>query len=227
MRLPYLLIFLGLGTLGVWIALWVDTPEAPVARRTTGEVASEVEMARPSADVSLPSAPTATRREQRPAEATRPPPTDDPEALAAWFEDQVMRHLEGNGTTTRAEDVHPATLGDLRNRPPIRVATAWPAPPASVERAGPDPSERRDRDVNWAYLQDVFEGRVSGIPNEAKAGISLQEIDELGKIPYIEQLREEERYQELRDLGFENETLPWPACLRTATCRRDHASSPP
>jgi hypothetical protein len=87
------------------------------------------------------------------------------------------------------------------------------------------PSERSD--IDWAYLEDVFDGQVFGIPNERRAGISLQEIDELGDIPYIEQLRAERRYEELLDLGFEEGTAPWPVCLRTASCRRDPASSPP
>jgi hypothetical protein len=52
-------------------------------------------------------------------------------------------------------------------------------------------------------------------------------MDELGDIPYVEELRREKRYQELYELGFENETAPWPACLRKGTCRRDPASSPP
>jgi hypothetical protein len=60
-----------------------------------------------------------------------------------------------------------------------------------------------------------------------KLGISLQELDELGDIPYVEQLREEKRFDELSELGFENETVPWPACLRTGTCRLDAKSSPP
>jgi hypothetical protein len=83
------------------------------------------------------------------------------------------------------------------------------------------------RPVDWAYLADVFAGRISGIPNERLAGVSLQEMDRLGQVPYVEQLRQEKRFDELRDLGFENETIPWPACLRTATCRIDRASSPP
>jgi hypothetical protein len=52
-------------------------------------------------------------------------------------------------------------------------------------------------------------------------------MDEIAPIPYVEQLRTEERYDELRDLGFEDATYPWPVCLRVAKCRRDRASSPP
>ncbi len=117
-----------------------------------------------------------------------PPPTEDPEQLAAWFERQVEGEL-------------------LR------------------QKAGP--AVEPGRPVDWAYLADVFAGRISGIPNERVAGVSLQEMDQLGQVPYVEQLRQEKRFDELRDLGFENETIPWPACLRTATCRIDRASSPP
>ena len=52
-------------------------------------------------------------------------------------------------------------------------------------------------------------------------------MDELGDIPYVEQLRQEKRFDELRELGFENETLPWPVCIRTGTCGLDERSSPP
>jgi hypothetical protein len=93
-------------------------------------------------------------------------------------------------------------------------------------RAGSSGSAAAER-VDLAYVTDVFEGRVSGIPDERKAGISLQEMDELGDIPYVEQLRKEKRFDELSELGFLNETVPWPACLRTGTCRLDARSSPP
>ncbi len=83
------------------------------------------------------------------------------------------------------------------------------------------------RNVDWAYVEDVFVGRISGIPDERRAGLSLQELDEVGAIPYVEQLRKEKRFEELRELGFENETISWPGCLRTGTCRLDRASSPP
>ena len=44
----------------------------------------------------------------------------------------------------------------------------------------------------------------------------------------IEELRTEQRFDALRELGFvEPGMAPWPACIRTGTCRRDRASSPP
>jgi hypothetical protein len=179
-------------------------------------------------------------------EATAPS-TDDPEALATWFQDRVTRHLEASKASARPGEVRRAAPAEVGAGPPIRVASAR-APrqeaaqgarqstqrttrqavrPAGTGRAESDPSEYSDRDIDWFYLQDVFDGRISGIPNERKAGISLREIDELGEIPYVEQLRQEQRYEELRDLGFEDETTPWPACIRKGTCRRDSASSPP
>lgn len=82
-------------------------------------------------------------------------------------------------------------------------------------------------EVDWSYVDDVLSGRVSGIPSERRAGLSLQELDAIGEIPYVERLRKEKRFDELRELGFENETIAWPVCLRTATCRLDRASSPP
>lgn len=97
---------------------------------------------------------------------------------------------------------------------------------ARARGAASNPSAASER-VNWAYVTDVFEGRVSGIPDERRSGISLQEMDDLGDIPYVEQLRKEKRFDELSELGFLNETVPWPACLRTGTCRLDARSSPP
>jgi hypothetical protein len=65
--------------------------------------------------------------------------------------------------------------------------------------------------VDWTYLHDVFQGRVSGIPDQRRAGISLQQMDELGDIPYVEALRSEGRLAELRDLGFEPTVIEAPA----------------
>jgi hypothetical protein len=122
------------------------------------------------------------------------PEREDPEALAAWFQQQVLQELQRSSSGVQAV--------------------------GSIEA-------KKNRQINWQYVEGVFEGRISGIPNERQAGISLQEMEELGDIPYVQQLRKEKRFDELRDLGFENETVPWPECLRTATCRLDRASSPP
>lgn len=98
-----------------------------------------------------------------------------------------------------------------------------------VAPALPPGAQRRfaDRPVDWTYVADVLSGRVSGIPSETLAGLTLPEMDELGDIPYVEQLRQEKRFDELRELGFENETIPWPVCIRTGTCGLDARSSPP
>lgn len=130
-----------------------------------------------------------------------PPSSDDPEALAAWFQERVLRGLEKTPDGATPD-----------------------SPNGLLLPSGP---RRDDPNVNWNYVREVLTGRVSGIPNERQAGLSLQEIDQIGDIPYVEQLRKEQRFDELRALGFENETAPWPACLRSGTCRRDRASSPP
>jgi hypothetical protein len=101
------------------------------------------------------------------------------------------------------------------------LARSGAVPQPVPSRSAPDAA------VDWDYVEAVFDGRVSGIPDERKAGLSLQELDALGDIPYVEQLRDEKRFEELRELGFEDETVPWPNCLRTGTCRLDRASSPP
>jgi hypothetical protein len=207
MRRAYLLILLALAALGVLAAFLVEGQEPPGGERVVAEVA--------------PTAP------QTAAEIPAPPPTDDPEALAGWFRDQVMRHLEDGEAAARPGSARQLAVADDGAPRPIRIAAAQGVRPAGAALVGSDSSERVERDIDWVYLRDVFEGRISGIPNETKAGLTLQEMDELGEIPYVEQLRSEERYEELRDLGFENETTPWPVCLRTGTCRRDRASSPP
>lgn len=127
------------------------------------------------------------------------PPTHDPEALSEWFEARVLQGLAADAD-----------------------------PDAAREAAGLRASLGRDDwGVDWQYVRDVFAGRISGIPDERKAGISLQELDRIGDVPYLEQLRQEKRFDELQELGFENENAPWPSCLRSATCRRDRSSSPP
>jgi hypothetical protein len=161
------------------------------------------------------SVPTATPRAaipDPPDPGTEPPTAAEPEVLAAWFEEAVLRELEAN--TPRANAAGPT-----------RPSQAGIAGALEPRQAGLDPLEPEP--IDWAYIEAVFEGRISGIPNEHKAGLSLQEMDEIGDIPYVEQLRAESRFEELRALGFENETVPWPACMRTASCRRDAASSPP
>jgi hypothetical protein len=151
---------------------------------------------------------------------------EDPQSLEARFREEVLRELE-RGSPAAPVARYRAAPSSSALRGSVRVAAVEHARPADVGGGESSSSRSGDRDIDWVYLQDVFEGRVSGIPNETRAGLSLQEIDELGDIPYIEQLRQEERYEELRELGFENETVPWPSCLRTATCRRDRISSPP
>jgi hypothetical protein len=151
---------------------------------------------------------------------------EDRRTLEVRFRQEVLRELERGSTATPGAGYSTAP-SPSELRAPVRVAAAETGRPAGGESGESSSSRGGDRDIDWVYLQDVFEGRVSGIPNETRAGISLQEIDQLGDIPYIEQLRQDERYEELRDLGFENETVPWPSCLRTATCRRDRVSSPP
>jgi hypothetical protein len=70
---------------------------------------------------------------------------------------------------------------------------------------------RAHEGIDQAYLRDVFAGRVSGIPDERRAGLTLQEMDALGDIPYVEALRNEGRLDELRELGFEPTVIEAPA----------------
>jgi hypothetical protein len=222
MRRAHLLIPIALGALA---ALLVGTMEPPDAERLVAGVARGAETARPAGSAAASPA-GATQTAPRPARSAAAAPTDEPEALAAWFQEEVMRELESGSSAGPWARGRTALSGPAVRRT-VRLASARVARPADAENAGLNRSGGSDRHIDWAYLQGVFDGRISGIPNEAKAGVSLQEIDELGDIPYIEQLREDGRYEELRELGFENETVPWPSCLRTATCRRDRASSPP
>jgi hypothetical protein len=221
----HFLISLGLAALGALVALLMAGPEMPGFQRLAAAVTPEVLMPRLADDGSaspygaVPAAP-------RPAEGAPAAPPESPEALAAWFREEVMGELE-RGSTVGPGARRRAAASGSRVRSAVRPASAAASPPRDSAGASSDDSGQSGPDIDWAYLRDVFAGRISGIPNETRAGISLQEMDELGDIPYIEQLRQEERYEELRDLGFENETVPWPDCLRTATCRRDRASSPP
>ncbi len=152
-------------------------------------------------------------REARGEEAAggnpQPPPTDDPEALSEWFQARVLERLRDD----------PARAAD------VAVAGGAPIDPEiSALRAA---LGRDDGDVDWRYVRDVFSGRISGIPDERRAGMTLQEIDRIGDVPHLDELRREQRYDELRELGFENENMPWPSCIRSGTCRRDRSSSPP
>jgi hypothetical protein len=226
MRRVHLLMLIVLGILGALagVVVWMLGP--PDAERLVAEFVPEAKKGGPAegTPASPPDAlPTTPRLEAREPAA----PTDDPEMLAAWFEGQVMRYLEDQERAPAPGDARRAAWSEEEAAAPIRIASARGPGAPEAGGAGWNPWEGSDHNVNWAYVDDVFEGRISGIPNETKAGISLQEMDELGDIPYLEQLRRERRYEELRDLGFENETVPWPACLRTKTCRRDSGSSPP
>lgn len=165
-----------------------------------------------------------------------PPPTEDPAALEAWFERRMLAALEAesgrdperpDGDSTLAASPSQAAAGRHGEAPGAstrRVSSgSKPVPPELVGLV----QRFADRDVDWDYVADVFEGRISGIPSERRAGLTLKEMDELGSIPVVEELRAEKRYDELRDLGFDRETVPWPACTRTGNCRRDRVSSPP
>jgi hypothetical protein len=226
MRGVYFLIPLGLGAVGALATFFTWPQEQPATGRLAAEVAAGADAARPAGAASMRS-PGAPPTAPRPATRAPAPPTEDPEALTTWFQEQVERHLELGEVSARTGDQRLSVLANPEAGRPIRIASVGASQPADGENAGSDPSRRSGRHVDWEYLQGVFEGRISGIPNEAKAGLTLQEIDELGEIPYVEELRREGRYEELRDLGFENETTPWPACIRKGTCRRDGASSPP
>ena len=82
---------------------------------------------------------------------------------------------------------------------------------------------RRYERVDWDYLDDVFAGRVNGIPNERRAGLSLREMDALGEVPYLERLRDEGRFDEMRELDVVEEPAPLlcPALIDTGA-RRDY-----
>jgi len=170
-----------------------------------------------------------SRREEH-----EPPSADaSPDERAARFQERVLREIRAMDASA-SDGAGPARSAGSAARPSPGVRstagslrTSGRASDLSESRLaatglGPEDRER----VDWEYLRGVFSGRISGIPDERKAGISLQQMDALGDIPAIEALRQQERFEELRDLGFENETIPWPVCLRTGTCRRDPASSP-
>jgi len=168
-----------------------------------------------------------------PRSEARSPAAESLDQRAARFQERVLRELRAMHSPASDGAGPPVAAGS-----PLRASSGNGSPERSLRTSGgpSDRSEARlaatgldpeevDR-IDWAYLRGVFSGRISGIPDERKAGISLQQMDALGDIPAIETLREQERFEELRDLGFENETIPWPVCLRTGSCRRDPASSP-
>lgn len=222
-RIPILLVPLGLtalllalvcGRLPDRAAALTAPPVQPPASRSASVATrvADVAPAAPPAAAAFATPPEAGRAAQ--SDAT-PPPGDDPDALAAWFRDQVMQAYERD----EAGAGHGGTRSSTATRRPVRIARAQPSAQGGALADG--------HRIDWAYLEDVFSGRVSGIPDERRAGISLQEMDRIGGVPYVEELRQEKRYDELRDLGFENETTPWPMCIRLGVCRRDRASSPP
>jgi hypothetical protein len=152
--------------------------------------------------------------------ASEPPAREDPEALSAWFEAQLRSELAHGASARRS----PPTAWPAADAAPVRRVSAGAGP---AGRRAPPPGIDPAR-VDWAYLDAVFAGRVSGIPSETRAGLSLREMDRLGSIPYVETLRAEGRLDELRTLGFEDEPamVPWPVCQRTGNCRRDDDGDP-
>jgi len=212
-----------------------------LARWMAAEAGSEggAAAARPGASAGSVSAATGAGGADVRPEAPEPssgaasPAAESPERRAARFQERVLRELramhspasDGAGPPVAAGSSRRASAG---NGPSELVlgTSGGPSdlPEARLAATGLDPEDVER--IDWEYLRGVFSGRISGIPDERKAGISLQQMDALGDIPAIESLREQERFEELRDLGFENETIPWPVCLRTGSCRRDPASSP-
>jgi len=130
-------------------------------------------------------APATTPVPEQRAPAVEP---QDPEALASWFQDAVLREFPAPQDEGRA---WPARA----NRSARRDNSSARERAAAVD---PDLARR----ANWTYLEDVFAGRVSGIPNERKAGISLAEMTRLGDVPHVQTLRREGRLEELNDLGL-------------------------
>jgi len=77
-----------------------------------------------------------------------------------------------------------------------------------AESSGREATGKPATSVDWGYLHEVFTGRVSGIPNERRAGISLAEMVEIGQVPYVEALRRAGDLDALRDLGLGPEPSP-------------------
>lgn len=151
-----------------------------------------------------------------------PPPTragiaeDEPDP-AARFREQVLRELGPRASQApRADGRGPSQASRTQETPEVarRQASAPPGsrPPRRAEIEGPARRaeiEGSARRADWEYLEDVFAGRVSGIPNERKAGISLQEMARLGPVPHVDALREQGDLEALRDLGFEPAVVSW------------------
>lgn len=116
----------------------------------------------------------ALRSEAHAHTAPAVPPPEDPRALASWFESEVLREL-----------------GERDEPQRIAARIAWAGPAGAADG------------IDWDYVRAVFRGRVPGIPDERRAGISLKEMDQLGDIPYVEALRSQGQIDELRELGFE------------------------
>lgn len=168
----------------------------------------------------------------------------DPEALAQWFQDRVSAELarleeesaragrrDGRGPDPRADEASEVSAGPPPRRgeraeeqAPVRIPPQVPAPLREAAAASGLPAETLAA-VDWDYVGAVFSGRISGIPNETKAGLPLSDLERLGDVPALEELRAEGDHATLIALGVE-ESVPWPACLRTGTCRRDPVSSP-
>lgn len=143
--------------------------------------------------------------------AARPAPVSDEAAyLAHEFEAQVMaelaRRADDPRTETAPRDTARAALERNDRSPRLWSAGADDFVPRSP-RVDRDDAFRR---ADWEYLNDVYAGRVTGIPNERKAGVTVFEMAALGNVPYVDQLRAEGDLEALRDLGFTPEPAPPP-----------------
>jgi hypothetical protein len=145
-------------------------------------------------DTAPPLAASPARPSETPTGRMVAAPVDDPELLAAWFQAEVMRELERSSASEGRAPVGVDAVGHQDTRETRLLA--------SLIESG------RSERVDWGYLEDVFDGRVRGIPNERRAGLTLQEMDELGEVPYLEELREEGRFDEVAELGVEQEPAP-------------------
>lgn len=173
-----------------------------------------------------------------PGDTTRPAVRSayaDPAEREARFRAQVLEELERSGAAPPERRPARYASASDRTEAPQEVGFA-PHPVAGAEVRIPGsprppeevltPEERAS--ANWDYLEDVYAGRVSGIPSEQRAGVSLRQMDQMGTIPYVETLREELRIDELEALGLvdpatEPPQHPWPVCVRTGTCEEGDA----
>jgi len=161
--------------------------------------------------------------------------SEDSNVRAARFREQVLEELARSGPSVRERGPSHRTASAIRPDATSSVGYA-PHPIAgyegrmSWERRSPQevltPADHAS--ANWEYLEDVYAGRISGIPSEQRAGVSLRQMDEMGSIPYVEELREDLRIDELEELGLvdpptEPTRHPWPICVRTGTCRKGDA----